>query len=181
MKNLSKLLLGMLITGVIISGCKEAEELFYVNFKADYETEFDVTIPPSSGGKSINGTFSLTETIDPTTNEDYALYIDNIKEVDIEEVSGEFIVLSENINLQSGIISVTNNEYTATWNFEPQPIQQGTVLILDNNQGQWDAMTNIMLGKEPFTVSINGNVDEEDVTFTILFKLRSVVTATPLN
>ena len=182
MKNLTKLLLGMLFAGIIFTGCKEAEELLYVNFNADYETEFDVTVPPTSGGKiGTDGTFSLTETIEPTKNEDYKLYIDNIKEVDIQEVSGTFIELSEDISLKTGIISVTNQDYTATWEFGAQQIQVGTVLVLDNDQGQWDAMTDIMLGKKPFTVSIVGEIEEEDVTFTVLFKMKSVVTASPLQ
>jgi hypothetical protein len=182
MKNLVKLTFGLLLTGVFLSGCKEAEELLYVNFDADYETEFQITVPPASSAKlGVAGVFSLSETIDPTTNSDYLTYIDNIKEVDIEEVSGTFIQLSKDVYLTSGTISVTNDDYTATWNFADENIVQGTTLVLDNEQGQWDAMSNIMLGKKPFTVNLNGEIDEDDAEFTVLFKIMSEVTATPLN
>lgn len=182
MKNLFKIALGFLIAGVLFTGCKEAEELLYVNFDADYETEFDVTVSPNSGGKiSVDGTFNISETIDPTTNTDYQTYIDNIKEVDIEEVSGTFLFLSEDIFLTSGSIGVSNDDHSALWTFANENIVQGTTLVLDNDQGQWDAISNIMLGKKPFTVNLMGDLDQDEVEFTVLFTLKSEVTATPLN
>lgn len=181
MKNLTKLFLGLLFASVIITGCKEAEEIFYVNFDANYETEFDVVVPPSGGKMGVDATFSVNETIDPTTNSDYLMYIDNIKEVDIEEVSGEVIAISKNVILQSGTISVTNNTHTATWSFTDEDVQVGTVLVLGNEDGQWDAMTEIMLGKVPFTVNIDGEVSDDDVDFTLLFKIKSVITASPIQ
>lgn len=181
MKNLTNLFFIILFSGILVTGCKEAEELFYVNFYADYETEFDVTIPSGSMTKSISGSFSVNETIDPTTNSDYQLYIDNIKEVDIHEVSGEVISISKNVTLETCILEVSNTANTATWVFNNEPIQVGTVLTLDNNQGQWDEMTAIMLGRIPFEVNISGSVDDEDIEFTVLFTLKSEVTASPID
>ena len=181
MKNLTKLFLGLLFASVILTGCKEAEEIFYVNFNADYETEFEVNIPPSGGKMGVDATFSVNETIDPTTNSDYLLYIDNIKEVDIKEVTGEVLLISKNVTLQSTAITVSNPSHSATWTFSDEDIQVGTVLTLGNEQGQWDSMTEIMLGKVPFIVNIDGEVDDDDVDFTVLFKITSVVTASPLQ
>lgn len=181
MKNLSKLLLGLIFASVLVTGCKEAEEILYVNFNADYETQFDVTVPAAGGKTSIDGTFSVEETIDPTTNSDYNTYIDNIKEVDIQEVSGTILEISKNVILNNATISVTNNNYTASWTFNNEPITLGTTLALGNEQGQWDSMTEIMLGKAPFTVSINGQTDEDDVEFVVLFTLKSEVTASPIQ
>ncbi len=181
MKNLTKLAMALLFTSVIFTGCKEAEELLYVNFSADYTTEIDINVPAAEGKTSIDGTFSESETIDPTTNSDYLKYIDNIKEVDIQEVSGEVLEISKNVLLQTGTIKIASNDYSATWQFNNVAIEQGTVLTLDNNQGQWDQVGNIMLGKIPFTVSIDGQTDEDDVEFVILLTLESDVTASPLN
>lgn len=180
MKNLTKLFLGLILTSILVTGCKEAEEILYVNFNANYETEFDVVVPSSGLKAGIDGTFTVNETIDPTTNSDYLLYIDNIREVDITEVSGEVISINKNITLQSVNLNVSNNSHSASWSFTNEAIQVGTILILDNDQGQWDEMTQIMLGAVPFTVNIAGEVDDEDVEFTVLFTLKSVVTASPL-
>jgi len=180
--NRTKILVGLFLTSIFFTGCKEAEEVFYVNFYADYETEFNIEVTPSSTNKgSIDGTFTLNETIDPTTNSDYLKYIDNIKEVDITEVSGEVISISKNVTLQSCTLEVTNPDNNATWSFTDEFIQLGTILTLGNDQGQWDEMTDIMFGKVPFTVNIAGAVDDEEVEFTVLFSLKSEVTASPIN
>ncbi len=181
MKNFTKLILGFLFASVILTGCKEAEEILYVNFKADYDTSIDVNIPPTTGGKiGTDGTFSVNETIDPTTNLDYSKYINNIKEVDIKEVKAEVISITKNIVLQSVNLSVTNTDNAANWSFANEPIEVGTILTLGNEQGQWTSMTNIMLGKSPFTVKIDGATDEDDVDFVVKFSLKSEVTASPL-
>jgi hypothetical protein len=181
MKNLIKLTIGLLFASLIITGCKEAEELLYVNFPADYTTEIDISIPSSDGKISTNGTFSESETIDPTTNSDYLKYIDNIKEVKIEEVTGEVLEISKNVLLQTGTINIKSNDHEATWQFNNVAIETGTVLTLDNNQLQWDQVSSIMLGKIPFTVSIDGQTDEDDVEFVILLSIKSDITASPLN
>ncbi len=180
MRNLANLFLGLLFVSVVISGCKEAEEVFYVNFPADYQTEFDITVDATGGKVSTNGVFNVTETIDPTTNNDYQTYIDNIKEVDILEVSGEVLTIDKDVMLKSTILNISNGDFEATWQFTDEPITEGTILVLDNNNGQWDAVGNIMLGKKAFTVTIDGETDQDDVTFTVLFSLKSYVTASPL-
>ncbi len=181
MRNLTKLFIGILFASVILTGCKEAEEILYVNFPADYQTEFDITVAPSGGKISIDGVFNVSETIDPTTNNDYQQYIDNIKEVDITEVRGEVLSISKNIMLQSTVINISNGDFEANWQFANEPITVGTALILDNNNGQWDAVGNIMLGKKAFTVTIDGETDQDDVEFVVLFSIKSFVTASPLD
>ncbi len=181
MKNLSKLILGLLLTSVIFTGCKEAEEIFYVNFDANYETEFEVVVPPSGGKMGVDkASFSVVETIDPSTNSDYEKYIDNIKEVNIQEVTGEVLTITKNVKLLTGTITVSNSKLSPSWTFSNIPIEVGTVLTLDNENGQWDDMTDIMLDKTSFTVNIAGEVDDDDVTFTVLFKVDSKVIASPL-
>lgn len=181
MKKLARLFLGIFVAGIVLSGCQEAKEALDVKFNANYEAEFDVTIPGSKGVKAgINGAFSITETIDPNSNTDYVKYIDNIKEIDISEVTGEVLSISKNVILETTTISVYNENYDATWQFTNKPITVGTILTLDNSAGQWDAMSNIMLGKKVFTVSLVGQTDEDDVDFVVLFTLKSEVIANPL-
>ncbi|MFK5855704.1 MAG: hypothetical protein QM503_06200, partial [Bacteroidota bacterium] len=130
MKNLTKLFLGLLLAGVVLTSCKEAEELVDVKFPANYEAELDVTVVPS---KSVNGTFSVNETVDPTTNSDYSLYLDKIKDVNITEVSGLVLSVNPNITLSSTVIEVSNGTYNANWEYLNMPITVGTVLTLDND------------------------------------------------
>lgn len=179
MKNLKNLFFVLLFSSIVLTGCQEAEEILDVKFNANYETELDIVVP--SGTKSTNGTFEVNEIIDPTTNSKYLEYIDKIKDVKINELSGMVLSINKNVTLESTEISIYNESHNASWVFTNEPITVGTVLTLDNTSGQWDAMENIMLDKKVFTVSAIGQTDEDDVEFTILFTLKSEVTANPLD
>ncbi len=181
MKNLTKLFLGLLLAGVVLTGCQEAEELVDVKFPANYETELDVTVVPSTSAKATNGTFSVTETIDPSSDSDYAKYFDKIKAISIEEVSGLVLSVEPNITLTSTVITVSNANHTATWEYTNLPITVGTVLTLDNENGQWDAVEQILLDKDVFNLSISGQANEENAEFLVLITLMSNVTANPIN
>jgi hypothetical protein len=181
MKNIVKLFLGLLLSGIILTGCEEVSDLTDVKFPADYEAELDVTVTPSSSDKSINGTFSASETIDPASNPDYEKYFDKIKGVKIIEFSGEVISVDPNVTLTSTEISVSNSSHNATWEFFELQIEVGKVVTLDNANEQWDAIEQILMDKEPFIVSISGEANEENAEFVILFTFKSEVTANPLN
>jgi len=178
MRNLTILLIGLIFTSILITGCKEAKELLYVYFSADYEAEVDINIPP---GTSVGGTFSIYDTIDPQTNFDYSQYMDNITEIEIESITAKFISVSKNVTLETCTIDVTNDINMATWEFTDVPIENGTELDLDNENGQWDEMIDIMFGKVPFIVHVYGTVNEDDVTFTIMITINTDITATPLG
>jgi len=181
MKTLTKLFFGLFFAGIVLTGCQEAKEVLDVKFDADYEAELDVIVPGTTNFKAgIDGAFAINETIDPNTNAEYVQYIDNIREIDISEVTGEVLSISKNVVLETTTISVSNENYNATWQFTNEPIAVGTTLTLDNSAGQWDAMSSIMMDKKVFTVSLVGQTDEDDVEFVVLFKLKSEVTANPL-
>jgi len=181
MKNLTKLFLGLLLSAVVFTGCKEAEELADVKFPANYETEIDVTVVPSTSAKVTNGTFSVSETIDPTSDSDFSKYLDKIKGITVNEVSGLILSVEPNITLTSTVITVSNANHIATWEFSNLPITVGTELTLDNNDGQWDAIEQILLDKEIFNVSISGQANEENAEFVVLVKINSVVLANPIS
>lgn len=178
MNNLKTIIIGLIITSLAIAGCKEAKELLYVYFSADYETEIDITIPP---GTTVGGSFSIYDTIDPETNFDYSQYIDNITEVEIESLTAVFTSVSKNVTLNTCTFDVYNDNNLAKWEFTDVPIEVGTELELNNDNGQWDEMVDIMFGKVPFVVHVYGTVDEDNVTFTIMFNIETNITATPLG
>jgi len=181
MKNLTKLFLGLLLAGVVLTGCKEAEELIEVKFPANYEAELDVTVVPSTSAKATNGVFSVNETIDPTSDSDFAKYLNNIRGITIEEVSGLILSVEPNITLTSTVITVSNANHTATWEFTNLPITVGTELTLDNNNGQWDAIEQILLDAEIFNLSISGQANEENAKFVVLVSINSEVLANPIS
>ncbi len=182
MKNLTKLFLGLLIlTGIVFTGCKEASELVDVKFAANYETELNVAVTPSTTAKVTNGVFAVTKTIDPTTNSDYEKYLNNIKGVNITSVSGLILSVNPDMTLLQTNLSITNGTRTATWTYDNLSIVEGTIITLDNNNGQWDEVEQMLMEKEPFTVSLSGTASEENADFVVLISFESEVTANPIN
>ncbi len=182
MKNLAKLFLGLLLSGIILTSCEDVSDLADVKFPVDYEAELDVTVTPSSSIKAINGVFSASEIIDPTSNSDYTKYLDKIKGVEITEFYAKILSIDPaDITLTSTVVSVTNDNYNATWEFIDLPITVGTVVTLNNDNGQWDSIEQILMDKDPFTVSISGEADEENAEFVILFTCNSEVLAVAFN
>jgi len=180
MKNLTKLLIGLLLSGIIFTGCKEAEELTDVVLPVEYETDIDVTVTPGSINKATTGVFAATQTIDPTSDSDYKKYIDKIKSITVKEFSAEIISVNPNITLVSTVLSVVNETYNATWEFNNLDIVVGTIITLSNDNGQWDAINDIMLDKKVFTVNINGVASEDNADFVVRIILKSEIVANPL-
>ncbi len=182
MKNLTKLAIGLLLlTGIIFTGCKEVSELTDVKFAANYETELDVTVAPTVGDKGVAGAFSVSETINPSDNSEYEQYLDRIKGVTINEVSGLILSVNPNMTLTSTTIRISNESRSTTWEYINLPINIGSVLTLDNDNGQWDVVEQILMDKKSFTVEINGQADVDNGEFVVLLAIDSEILANPLN
>jgi hypothetical protein len=177
MKNLSRLFLAFLITGILFSGCKDALD---VTFMADYTSDLPIVVSPSTL-KSTNGTFSSVTTIDPLSNRDMADYANNIQSIEILEVTGTILSVDNNAVLQTGTLSLISAGLpTASWTETNQPVQAGTVYTLGNDDGQLEKLSNILNSKNVFTVEFSGTTDLDDVTFTMQVFIRAKVVANPL-
>ncbi|NOX87064.1 MAG: hypothetical protein GXO86_14075 [Chlorobi bacterium] len=176
MKSLRFLLGGILFTAFIFSGCNKAKEALDVTFNANYKTNLNVDVPAVA--RSV--TFSESETIDPASDPEVSKYWDKIKKFEVQEITGSIISISKNVTLVSATLSVFNETKNAQWTFTNVPLAVGTTLTLDNSNGQWDTVAQILQDKKVFTVSVNGEVSEGDVSFTILVTIKTKVTANPL-
>lgn len=120
-------------------------------------------------GASVSGYREAEEILDVKFRADYQQYIDKIKEINIIKVAGEVLSISKNVMLESAVLSVTNENHNATWEFNNEPIAAGTVLTLDNNSGQLDAIESILIDKSVFTVTLAGQTVKDNVEFVVLF------------
>ncbi|MFA5418810.1 MAG: hypothetical protein WC341_10160 [Bacteroidales bacterium] len=180
MKNLSRLFLLFLISGVMFSGCKEAKNLLDVTFQADYETDMDIAVSPDLKA-GINGTFSSSTTIDPLTDETFKKYADNIKSVEILEVTGKITLVSQNAVMQTADLNITASEMpNAQWLFTNEPIEVGNVISFTNENGQLDRLSNILNERKAFTLTFSGQTDSDDITYTMSFFIRAKVVANPI-
>ncbi len=176
MKNLKFLLAGFLLTGLIFSGCKKAEEALDVTFDATYKADINIDVPAAVR----NASFNESVTIDPASDPDVSKYWDKIKKFEIQAITGEITSISKEVTLVSATLSIFNDTRNAQWTFNNVPLTVGTTLTLDNSSGQWDKVAQILKDKKVFTISVNGEVSEGDVSFTILVTIKTKVTASPL-
>jgi hypothetical protein len=52
---------------------------------------------------------------------------------------------------------------------------------LDNDNGQWTTIEQILMDKKTFTVEINGQADKDNAEFVVFLVIESDITANPLN
>jgi hypothetical protein len=180
-KNIMKIkiaLLSLLISVIGFSGCEKAKDITDVKFDANYSADLNINVTP---GRSINGTFSESVTIDPASNEQVEQYLDLIKSWEVQGVSGEFIETSNDFMLLNLTFTIASEDKSAEWNFSDIAVTTGTSLTLDNSEGQWDTVNQILAEKQSFTVAVNGETEQDDVQFTLRITIETEVTANPLN
>ncbi len=177
--NIKNIALLMLITAVVFSGCKKIEDALDVTFDTTFSADLDAVVTPGTKA-GTNGTFLVAETIDPAGDDDVAAYMDKIKSWEVTEVKAEIISTSKDATLTSLNLGVNNQNHSASWAFQNIAISQGTVVTLDNGNGQWDEVNAILGDLQVFTITASGSTDEDDLQFTIRVTIESAVTANPL-
>lgn len=175
MKTTLYLISALFLAFAVLTSCDKAEELTEVDFEATYDADLEV----DASSRDINGDFYAFASIDPTSDDDFRKYKDKIKNIEIISVSGQMLYLNKNFNLNASlsVASVTKEAY---WSFNSFPVSQGTTLTLGNENGQWSTVKSIANEKAPYTVSISGNTDEDNLSFTIKVTIKYKVTAKAL-
>lgn len=181
MKQSIRAIFTLLIVVFSISGCEKIKELADVKFDANYESTLNVDVTPTAT-KASYGVFHETATIDPLSNSDMAAYAEKIKEIEIVEASAEVISISTPVKLITTNLSASgDNLPEASWTFSNKTIEAGTVLSLDNANGQFDNLNKILKSKKVFTVSLMGQTDVDEATFSLKIMFKTRVTANPLD
>jgi len=176
MKNLTTLLIGLFLTGIIFTGCNKIKEIADVDFIANYIADLDVDM----AAKSTDATFSVETTIDPLSNDNVKEYIDKIKDYEIQKVTVEVTYINNDANLVSGELDIFTDNNLASWTLSNLPLTQGGKLELGNENGQWETITKIFEEQSSFVVKLEGETDEDGLIFTIRLIIETKITANPL-
>ena len=176
-----KLLFALLAVALMIGACNTVTDLADVTFDAELKADLNCEVPPGSFKSGINGAFSVSETIDPLSDPEVEKYVDNIKSWEVTSVTGEILSVSkEGVNLLSANVEVFSNNHNASWQISNTPLVVGETITLDNGNGQWNTIDNILGDKDVFTISASGETDQDDVTFVIQVIVQTKITANPL-
>lgn len=175
------LVAGILLVGISFSGCQKIKSLLDKHFDTHFSVNMNVNVPAASSIDRAKSTFEASATINPKDDADVAKYGNLIKSFDISSASAVFSNVSKDVTLVSVDLTVTSGSYTATWHYDDMPITNGTTFTLSNDAGQWDTVNTILGTLDPFTVSISGETDVDDVTYTVTFNVDATVVANPLG
>jgi len=179
MKITSKLLLVLLLVGIVGTGCKK---LLDVKFKADFVTNLNAVVPATTLKAGVDGTFTVTETIDPKSNSTFAQYANKIVDLQILEVTAEIVAISKPVTLVNGSLTVTTEDHAseAAWSFTNEDLFVGKKLTIGNENGQFSKVRNMLKDMKTIIVTLSGTTDQDDVTFTLKVTYKTEVTANPL-
>jgi hypothetical protein len=169
LKNLVIVALGILL----FSSCDD-----FGKTKLKFDTSFDVNLPVVvTPGKS---SFSVVDTIDILAHPDLVDYTDQITGIDIQSVTFEVIALNpEPITLTNAFLNASvPNLPAASWTFNNQVLNMGTIITLDNSNNQLTNAQNVFLAQQPIAVNLNGNISETAATFTIKITFNTEVEVT---
>lgn len=180
MKNVIKMMSVAIFASLIFISCNKVKSLADVTFDTTFTADLDCVVPPA-GAREINGTFSASAVINPAADPDVAEYLDNIVSYEILSMTGTITSISKDVNLVSATASVYNTSSTASWSFTNVPLSVGATLNFSNDNGQWATVDQILMTGQEFTVSLDGQTDEDDVTFTVQLAIETEITANPLQ
>jgi PBP1b-binding outer membrane lipoprotein LpoB len=183
MKNFKRFsLLLFFSASLIFSGCEKIKSLADVTFEAEFSTDLPVQIQPSSLKADINGTFFETATIDPLSDTEFAKYAEKIKKIEIIEATAEVITINPSpiLLVTANLTASATNFTSAVWSFANESLTQGKQLTLGNENSQWTNLQKILDSKEVFNVTLQGQADVDEASFTVRVKYKTKITANPL-
>lgn len=185
MKTFLKTLI-ILFIGVSFSSCDDIESLADIDFTSNMSTDLNVVVPATgvhfkSANMAAGVSFSEQSNIDPKSDSNFNKYIDKIKSIKIQEASGTVTKISKPVKIESGTLSIFQGTRIASWSISNFDVTVGKKIILDSAEGQFDTLNQILNSKNVFTAKIEGTVDDDDVSFTVVVSIKAEVVANPLN
>jgi len=176
MKKYQYLLIGILLSGILFSGCNKMKEGLNVKFNVNYENNMNFNVPDGSRTMA----FSKSVNIDPFSSSVFEKHYDQIKKIEIVSLSAEVTSVTKEVDVISTTVNVSNDNRSAQWTLENIPLKVGSVFNLNNDNGQWNVITDIMLDKNVFTEKIEGELSEGGVQFTLKVKIKTKITVNAL-
>lgn len=189
MKTVTKVLVLMLFVGLTTLGCKKLLDVdFTAEFKADMPVSIaaDAVADSTSADRNTNAVFyrfDELKTIDPADNSEYNKYSDKIKSVTVNSITATITNLNKPFNLVNVHIHVVdeNNDNEAFWIYPFVSVTEGTVLTLEDTDGQFATVKAMFEAGHKVLVNVHGHTSEKELSFTITTAFGTKIVANPLN
>jgi hypothetical protein len=177
MKKISSLPLALIMATILLFSCDKVNDLNTVDFDATFSGNLDCV---TAGVKSnlLVPTFGGSAVIEPTSDPNVNIYLNNIKKYEIESVKATITSMSqENVTVTTAYLLIKNFQHEAQWDFQNELLTTGKIITLGNENGQWDTVSDILKDGQELTILITGEADFSGVTFTIKVDIETKVTA----
>ena len=166
----------MIFAAIFMISCDKVDDLNTVDFDADFSADLDCET--AGAAARLVPTFGGSAVIEPTSDPNVNIYLNNIEKYEIQSVKATITSMSqENVTITTAYLLVKNFQYQAQWDFQNELLTTGKTITLGNETGQWDTVSNILKDGQEFTVLITGESDFSGVTFTIKVDIETKVTA----
>jgi hypothetical protein len=164
------------VTSIFLTSCDKVNELNTINFEANFAGDLDCSTVGTSARvvPSFGGSVEIVPTEDPNVN----IYLNNIKKYEIESIKATITSMSqENVTVITSYLLIKNFQHEAQWDWQNELLTTGKTITLDNQNGQWDTVSDILKDGQEFTILITGEADFSGVTFTIKVEIETKVEA----
>jgi hypothetical protein len=186
MKNSGIVALVILLSASFTS-CQKIKGIFDVDVETTMSGALDIDIPESASKATGYYEFESSAVIDPTDNPDVADNADRIEEITADGIIATVTYVSvggqstDDLALLKGTtFSIENSTTGVSWTLQNEwPIQKGTELALEDVQGIYGEVTNILTTLEPFEVTCKGAASLKGISITIEIDINSTVTGNP--
>jgi hypothetical protein len=187
MKNSGIVALVILLSASFTS-CEKVKGTFDVDVETTLSGDLDIDIPESASKATGYYEFESSAEIDPIDNPDVADNADKIKAITADGIIATVTYVSvgdqstDDLVLFKGTtFSIENSTTGAIWTLSNDwPIQKGTELTLDDGQGIYGEVSNIMTTMEPFEITCKGAASLKGISITIEIDINTTVTGNPL-
>jgi hypothetical protein len=186
MKNLGIVALVILLSASFTS-CEKVKGIFDVDVETTLSGDLDIDIPESATKATGKYEFESSAVIDPTDNSDVADNADKIKAITADGIIATVTYVSvgdqstdDLVLFEGTTFSIKNSTTTVSWKLSNDwPIQKGTELTLEDMQGIYGEVSNILTTLEPFEVICKGAASLKGISITIEIDINATITGNP--
>jgi hypothetical protein len=173
----------ILFTVLLFTGLMSCE-LLDVEFDTNLSSDLNINVEDTGTKSGINGYgYTASTTLDPLSDEDIKEYKDKIDDYSLNSLTATVISVSKpDVKLMAGtFFEIYDSEDNARWTLASDfDVEVGAEYTLDNTEGQWGTVRDILKRNSVFTIASAGEASANNVTIVFEVSIGATVTANPL-
>ena len=177
-----KMILPLLLMAIMVS-CESIKGLFDVDFETTLSGDLEIEVDDAGVKAAVGHPFSSQTIIDPTEDDDVRKNLEKIVNITADSIVAEIINVSKDdvVFLAGTTIKIYDDESEVSWTLmNDWPIVVGDVVKLQDVEGLYNAVSDILSKKKEFKVSITGECTQSGVYVKIRIEIDTTVTGNPL-